>query len=116
MATALPVAGAVAGGTLNYVFMDFYQDMARVHFAIRSLERRHGEEAGVRACFDSLVAQARKRRRSVRRTTPRMETNHRLLRFQQRCDPRVEEMSFLEPALPLFNPLTNCSSMTLSFP
>lgn len=63
MATAVPVAGAAAGGTLNYVFMDFYQDMARVHFTIRSLERRHGEEAGVRACFDSLVRQARMRKR-----------------------------------------------------
>ena len=62
-AMAVPLAGSAAGGVLNYAFVDFYQDMARVHFTIRALERRYGEEGGVRACFDSLVAQARERRK-----------------------------------------------------
>jgi hypothetical protein len=63
IATAVPFAGAFAGGALNYAFMDFYQDMARVHFTLRALERRHGDEGGVRACFDALVRQARERKR-----------------------------------------------------
>ena len=53
---AVPLIGAAAGGTLNYVFMDYYQQMARVHFTLRELERRHDPDA-VRACFDSLVRQ-----------------------------------------------------------
>lgn len=58
---AVPLIGAVAGSTLNYVFMDYYQQMARVHFALRAVERRHDPDA-VRACFDSMVRQARARR------------------------------------------------------
>jgi hypothetical protein len=57
----VPVIGAAAGSTLNYVFMDYYQRMARVHFTLRALERRHDPDA-VRACFDSLVRAARLRR------------------------------------------------------
>ncbi len=62
LAQAVPIAGAVAGGSLNYLFMDFYQQMARVHFTIRQIERAHGSEAGVRACLDALVRQARTRK------------------------------------------------------
>ena len=51
---------AAAGGTLNYVFMHYYQQMARVHFTLRELERRH-DPATVRACFDSLLRQMRAR-------------------------------------------------------
>jgi hypothetical protein len=63
LAQIVPVAGAFAGGGLNYVFMDFYQQMARVHFSIRSIERGYGEDGAIRACFDQLVRQARERRR-----------------------------------------------------
>jgi hypothetical protein len=63
LAQAVPVAGAVAGSALNYLFMDFYQQMARVHFTIRRLEREAADPSGVRPCFDRLVAQARGRRR-----------------------------------------------------
>ena len=55
LAQAVPLIGAAAGGTLNYVFMDYYQRMAQVHFTLRELERRHDPDA-VHACFDSLVA------------------------------------------------------------
>jgi hypothetical protein len=61
---AVPFIGAAAGCTLNYVFMDYYQRMARVHFTLRALERYHDPDA-VRACFDSLVRAARLRRGSV---------------------------------------------------
>jgi hypothetical protein len=61
VAQAIPIAGAAAGATLNYIFMDFYQQMARVHFAVREVERHNDREA-VRACFDALVREARAKR------------------------------------------------------
>ncbi|MBW4025128.1 MAG: EcsC family protein [Proteobacteria bacterium] len=68
MARTIPVAGAVAGGSLNYAFMDYYQQMARVHFTLRQAERRYDPEQ-VRACMDRLTEQARaSQRRRPRRT------------------------------------------------
>lgn len=64
LAQVVPIAGAFAGGGLNYVFMDYYQQMARVHFTIRALERAYGTENSVRACFEKLVRQAKERQRS----------------------------------------------------
>jgi hypothetical protein len=58
LARAVPVVGAVAGGSLNYAFMDYYQQMARVHFTLRQVERRYDVET-VRACMDRLTEQAR---------------------------------------------------------
>lgn len=43
-AQAVPAIGAVAGATLNTMFTDFYQDMARGHFKIKKLEAKYGEE------------------------------------------------------------------------
>jgi hypothetical protein len=63
---AVPLIGAAAGSTLNYVFMDYYQQMARVHFTLRELERRHDPDV-VRACFEALVRQLRARRAGRRR-------------------------------------------------
>jgi len=34
---AVPVLGAVAGATTNYVFSGYYQKMAQVHFGLRRL-------------------------------------------------------------------------------
>jgi len=59
LAQSVPVAGAVAGAGLNWAFMRYYQERARVHFTIRAVERRTGDPDGVRACFGRLVAQAR---------------------------------------------------------
>ena len=44
MAQAVPLIGAVGGGMVNTVFISHFQDMARGHFAIRSLERKYSEE------------------------------------------------------------------------
>ncbi len=41
---AVPVAGAVAGASLNGAFMDHYRNLARAHFTIRRLERSFGRE------------------------------------------------------------------------
>lgn len=45
MAQTIPVIGAIGGGLVNTIFISHFQDMARGHFAIRALERRHGAEA-----------------------------------------------------------------------
>jgi hypothetical protein len=41
-ASALPVLGAVGGATVNLLFMNHFQRLARGHFAIRRLEREYG--------------------------------------------------------------------------
>jgi hypothetical protein len=43
-AQAAPVAGAVTGAWINYVFTSYYQEMARVHFGIRKLADESGED------------------------------------------------------------------------
>ena len=43
-AQAVPVIGAITGATLNTLFTDFYQSMARGHFIVRRLEEKYGEE------------------------------------------------------------------------
>lgn len=67
LAQAVPVAGAVTGGLLNYAFTDYYQNMAQVHFCLRSLERRSGSPLAVQECFTQMVRAARDRRRVSRR-------------------------------------------------
>ncbi|EIG2055090.1 EcsC family protein [Escherichia coli] len=43
-AQVVPVIGAFAGATLNIMFTDYYQDMARGHFIIKRLEKKYGSE------------------------------------------------------------------------
>jgi EcsC protein family len=50
-ASALPVLGAVGGATVNVLFMNHFQRIARGHFAIRRLERRYGASV-VRRLYD----------------------------------------------------------------
>lgn len=67
LAQAVPVAGAVTGGALNYAFTRYYQDMAQVSFALRALDRRTGQPAMVRGYFNEMLTEARNRRRISRR-------------------------------------------------
>lgn len=48
-AQLLPVLGAAGGATVNAIFIDHYQAIARAHFAVRRLVREHGEDAVRRA-------------------------------------------------------------------
>ena len=50
---AVPIAGAVAGASLNAAFLDHYRNLAKAHFVIRRLERTHGRQA-VRAAAEAL--------------------------------------------------------------
>jgi hypothetical protein len=68
LAQAVPVAGAVSGGALNWAFTDYYQKMALVHFTLRAVEKRTGEPQKVRTAFAEMVGAARDRRRIGRRT------------------------------------------------
>jgi EcsC protein family len=43
-AQALPVVGALGGATVNYVFIEHFQDVARGHFTVRRLERVYGKD------------------------------------------------------------------------
>ena len=52
-AMAVPLVGAAGGATLNYLFIDHFQDMSRGHFAIRRLERKYGAEA-VRRTYEAI--------------------------------------------------------------
>ena len=42
-AQAIPAIGAAGGAIINTIFIDHFQDMARGHFLIRKLERKHGK-------------------------------------------------------------------------
>jgi hypothetical protein len=44
-AQAVPAIGAAGGAIINLIFIDHFQDMARGHFIVRKLERKHGTEA-----------------------------------------------------------------------
>jgi EcsC family protein len=44
-AQAVPVVGAIGGAAVNLAFAEHFQTLARGHFIIRRLERRHGSEA-----------------------------------------------------------------------
>lgn len=52
-AQTLPVLGAIGGATINWIFMDHFQDMARGHFVVRRLERIYGADR-VREEYDRL--------------------------------------------------------------
>lgn len=43
-AQAVPAIGAAGGAIINTVFIDHFQDMARGHFIVRKLERKHGKD------------------------------------------------------------------------
>jgi hypothetical protein len=43
-ASAVPVIGAAGGALINTIFIGHFQNMARGHFIIRSLERKYGRD------------------------------------------------------------------------
>ncbi len=53
-AGALPILGAVGGATVNVIFMDHFQRVAKAHFALRRLERAYGA-ATVRQHYAELA-------------------------------------------------------------
>ncbi|SDG64208.1 MULTISPECIES: EcsC family protein [unclassified Duganella] len=51
---AAPLLGALTGATINSLFMDFYQDVARGHFTVLRLEKLYGQET-VKTRFEALA-------------------------------------------------------------
>lgn len=51
-AQAIPAIGAAGGAIINTIFIDHFQDMARGHFIVRKLERKHG-----RAIIEQMYAE-----------------------------------------------------------
>jgi len=43
-AETVPIVGAAGGATINLLFINHFQSMARGHFMVRSLERAWGEK------------------------------------------------------------------------
>ncbi len=41
----------------------YYQEMARVHFAVRAVERRAPDQSAVRPCFTAVVRSVRSEER-----------------------------------------------------
>lgn len=44
LAQGVPVIGALGGATINLLFVDHFQDVARGHFIVRRLERKYEKE------------------------------------------------------------------------
>ncbi len=68
----VPAVGAMGGATVNWLFMQHFQDMAQGHFTIRKLERKHDSEL-VRQEYDRLggIERTRVRRKARRDASPR---------------------------------------------
>jgi hypothetical protein len=41
-AQSIPLIGAIGGASINWMFIEHYQKMAKAHFSIRFLERIYG--------------------------------------------------------------------------
>jgi hypothetical protein len=59
-AQALPVVGALGGASVNYVFVEHFQQVARGHFIVRRLERAYGK-ALVRTEYERIAARSEQR-------------------------------------------------------
>lgn len=55
-AQAIPVLGAAMGALINASFTDYFNRIARFHFGLLALERRHGQEAVHAAYLAALRA------------------------------------------------------------
>ena len=59
----MPVVGALGAATVNTIFMQHFQSIARAHFTVRRLERKYGEEF-VRSRYRELERADQPRRSS----------------------------------------------------
>jgi len=55
IAQAIPIAGAVGGGSLNFLFLNHFQNVAKAHFTIRKLERKYSEDLVREAYLNALI-------------------------------------------------------------
>jgi len=64
-AAAIPIIGAATGSSLNIAFVQHFNNIARGHFAVRSLERKYGETR-IREEFERMSLGAENSRRIAR--------------------------------------------------
>lgn len=62
-AQIMPVVGALGAATVNMIFMQHFQNVARAHFTVRRLERKYGEEF-VRSLYSKLEQEDQLKRSS----------------------------------------------------
>jgi|HubBroStandDraft_1064217.scaffolds.fasta_scaffold104094_2 hypothetical protein len=68
-ASAVPIVGAFGGATVNVIFMDHFQRIARGHFTVRRLERVYGVEPIRELYHRQQMLAAGGRRKQRRRLT-----------------------------------------------
>ncbi|MDD1627724.1 MAG: EcsC family protein [Methylococcaceae bacterium] len=54
VAQAIPAIGLIGGASVNLLFINHYQKMAKAHFTVRRLERRYGE-ALIKQAYTEIV-------------------------------------------------------------
>jgi hypothetical protein len=55
-AQAIPAIGLIGGASVNLLFINHYQKMAKAHFTVRRLERRYGEELVKKVYMEIVTA------------------------------------------------------------
>lgn len=58
VAQSVPIIGSVGGASINLLFINYFQDIAHAHFALRNLERNYTPEL-VKLNYQKYVAQQR---------------------------------------------------------
>lgn len=51
---AIPVIGAIGGGSINYIFLEHYQKIAEAHFTLKSLEKKYSLEL-IKEKYNSIL-------------------------------------------------------------
>ncbi len=59
---AMPIVGALSGGTVNLLFMNHFQSMARGHFIIKRLEAKYGTDLVRQRYAECVVSKASHRK------------------------------------------------------
>lgn len=57
-AQAIPIIGSFSGATINALFMEHFQSLARVHFTMRRLERTYGKDRVAAYCDERRLSRA----------------------------------------------------------
>jgi len=58
VAQAIPAIGLIGGASVNLLFINHYQKMAKAHFTVRRLERRYGEALIKQAYTEIVISNA----------------------------------------------------------
>lgn len=60
IAQSVPILGAIAGGSINFLFTEHFNTTAKFHFGLKKLEKKYGHEALQAAYFESRNRLAKK--------------------------------------------------------